>query len=156
MNPVSMILGFFTGRSQTKLIALVGGIVAVIVVIGGMYLVIEHKNTEIAELESVISKRDADISAYKLEIKTDETEISLLKKSENQTAHVITSLQEQLAKVQKTARWYRIQHLKAEQLLASAKNQPVTNSTGVLSYEDSRNAALFINHTLGLQPKTRQ
>ncbi len=156
MIPVSMLLGLFTGGGKGKAIAIVVGVLILTVVIGGLCFKISWLKTDIAVLGKEKAELESDISAYKLEIKNGETEITLLKESSNQTARVISSLQGQLSTVQKSAKKYRIQHAKAVRLLNSAQNHPITNSTGVLSYEDSRNAAEFINHTLGLQPETHQ
>ena len=156
MIPVSMLLGLFTGSGKAKIVAIVVGVLILTIVIGGLCFKISWLKTDIAELKSDISDLESDISGYKLEIRTGETEITLLKESGNQTARVISSLQGQLSTVQKSAKKYRIQHAKAVRLLNSARNHPITNSTGVLSYEDSRNASGFINHTLGMQPEACQ
>ncbi|MBI9112255.1 hypothetical protein [Maridesulfovibrio ferrireducens] len=156
MIPIATILGFFTGSGKGKIIAIVVGVLILTIVIGGLCFKISWLKTDIAILEKDKAELNEDIAGFKLEIRTGETAITLLKESGNQTTRVIASLQGQLSTVQKSAKKYRIQHAKAVRLFNSARNHPITNSTGVISYEDSRNAAEFINHTLGMQPEASQ
>ncbi|SME96454.1 hypothetical protein [Desulfovibrio gilichinskyi] len=155
MIPVSLILGFFSGGKGKLVIGLVVALILT-VAIAGVAMWISSLNTDIAKLEKANAELNADIAGYKLEIRTGQTEITLLKQSRSQSTRVVQSLQGQLAKVQNSAKWFRVQRTKALKLLNSARNYPVTNSTGVISNEDSRLATEFINNTLGLHSQASQ
>ncbi|WP_320169956.1 hypothetical protein [Maridesulfovibrio sp.] len=159
MIPIGTILSFI-GSGKGKLIL---GLAAGLVLVAGFLIWVSILKFDIARLEGVVSDRNSDISrlesdiaGYKLEVGNRDTEITLLKQSGNQTARVILGLKSQLAESQKTARWYRLKQSEANRLLRSAKNYPVTNATGVISNENSRLAAHFINDALGLCPEPGQ
>ncbi|MBI9110109.1 hypothetical protein [Maridesulfovibrio ferrireducens] len=155
MNPISLVMGFLGGGKGKLVIGLVAALI-LLVVIGGMYVRIQSLKTDVAKTEKANAELEADIAGYKLEIRTGETEITLLQQSRNQSMRVVQSLQGQLAKVQESAKWFRVQRTKALKLLNSACNYPVTNSTGVISHEKSCLAAEFINNALGLQSEASQ
>ncbi len=154
MIPIGTILTFIcSGKGK-----LILGLAAGLVIVAGFLIWISVLKFDIAQLQGVVADRDSnisslesDIAGYKLQVRNRDTEITLLKESANQTARVVTGLKSQLSELQNSARWYRQKHAKAVRLLQSARNYPVTNSTGVISHENSRLAAHFINDTLGLQ-----
>ncbi|WP_419783746.1 hypothetical protein [Maridesulfovibrio sp.] len=159
MIPFGPILTFI-GSGKGKLVL---GLAAGLVLVAGFLIWVSVLKFDIAQLQGVVSDRDSDIShlesdiaGYKLQVRNRDTEISKLMESGNQTARIIAGLKGQLAESQSNARWFRQKHAKAVRLLKSARNYPVTNSTGVISNEKSRLAAEFINNTLGLQSEASQ
>lgn len=149
MIPVPMILGALGGGKGKIIIGLVAAL-ALIVVIGGMAFRIQSLKTDIAGLESQKSALQGQLDKAHAILKNRNTEINLLEASRKQTSKVIKGLQNQLVRLQKSAKWLKSQRAKALRLYQKSKNQPITNSTGVLTRADSRHAAEFINNTLGL------
>ncbi len=159
MIPIAAITTFL-GSGKGKLII---GLALAGLMAAGFLIWIASLKGDIADLKGTISERDSaiselreDIAGFKLQVRNQDTEIHLLKESGNQTARTISGLREQVEAEQEIAKREKRLRLRVSRLLSKAKNQPITNSTGVISHEDSRLAAEFLNDALGLRSQAAQ
>ncbi|HAS88817.1 MAG TPA: hypothetical protein DCS48_05865 [Desulfovibrio sp.] len=156
MIPIAAITTFLgTGKGKLIIGLALAGLMA-----AGFLIWIAFLKGDIADLRGELSKRDTEIarldkkiSALKLEIRSGEIEIEKLSESVANSENAVVALRGQVADEKKALRQYQIDLNEAQQLLAKAENEPITNSTGVLSHEDSVRVVDHYNEFWGLCPE---
>ncbi|MFW5497772.1 MULTISPECIES: hypothetical protein [unclassified Maridesulfovibrio] len=156
MIPIATIVSFL-GSGKGKLLIKIA-VVLIVVAIVGIWIV--SLKGDIADLKGTISERDSTIaeldkriSALKLEVRTGEVEIEKLNESVTNSEDAVSALRGQVEEDKEKLRRHQIDLRETRQLLAEAKNVPITNSTGVLSHEDSVRVVAHYNKFWGLCSK---